>query len=1192
MDREAEFAAQLWSRLSEYVKRYSVAGRAMQVAAPDALIISDKKPDIVIMEGGVPRLIIEAKRKPEERGLNPMSEAVVAQAACYALLAAESYSLDRAPMFATANRDYMVLFPSLTMEEIGQLVDREACLRPKRSSMEWRDALKNAAVKYIDIIERPLEEDSIKRLFERLEGHIQGRYSPQTFYVAFVWTWRRYVEDLAVKIEEALKDRLLNDGEYFERLDTKAKEAGYRGGLVRFMTLGGRCLEGQNREACRAISAFLRDRLAGARDLFEALGGLADKAMRDICREAGTLGRGVEAPICMGGKLRSLLSFGDLARMMAYVLSNKILAYKILELHYGQHLPPLKPLRIGERVCVDGRCFDVKTPNDLLDYLNHLFSEVPRRLGERVGLRDFRPIFSAGLYDDVMLRGVESVERVAALVELADFWKHQLPHLHGAMGYVYEDLLPPSERHQLGQFYTPPPVARLIVRWSVREQNDKVLDAGCGSGTFLIEAYKRLLFLRHNKDYDRGGYPSCGDGYNEHQDVIDRLYGIDINAFAANLAGIHLMLMEPRCPISRLNIHARDFFSTRRGADPFREVAEGFEAVVGNPPYTRWVEIPDETRKRIGEMLSGELGRYDLRADPKRGREPGIYVYWAMHAARNFLRDGGRLGLIISNMWLQTDYGVDFGRFLLDHFAVKALIDLPLKLFDALITTVIVLAEKEPDPARRDGNVVTLIRVPPRVRGQTLDATSELFSRVMRCVEDAIAPDYSLDAERLKQCREEYGIWFGQVRQGDIPKMLGGGKWICLFFDVEHILNALEGHPLMMRLGDWFEPSRSNTVWSIWALRHGKRPDLGAKDFFYFSEDKIRRWDGSYRGFAGAVRPCLAPAITRSQYVKTFTFTRADWEALKGQGKDVYIFMCGEARNRLPQQVQDYIKWGEAECRTQIRGTRGGGRPCSEAEACKARAQHGQPFSGWYDLGGYLPTPLMAIYQPRYRPQFFLAEVEKDWSLATYHAIITFIPKVRIELAGVVIDPREYRDKYPHLGLEARSESLDEVELKALLAYLNSTFTWLWLEQNARYIAQGPLGLEVDLLRRMPILNVKALKRKDVEELARLFDGLEQEARGSASGSEDEGGGDEENEEGSERGRGKLEMFRRLRARFQAIDGKIAEVLGLGVDVEQLWGAAWEMMERRISAVGGRARREEFRVDDRRGGSAPLDLWM
>jgi hypothetical protein len=195
----------------------------------------------------------------------------------------------------------------------------------------------------------------------------------------------------------------------------------------------------------------------------------------------------------------------------------------------------------------------------------------------------------------------------------------------------------------------------------------------------------------------------------------------------------------------------------------------------------------------------------------------------------------------------------------------------------------------------------------------------------------------------------------------------------------------------------------------------------------------------------------------------------------------------------------------------------------------------------------------MAIRQPRYHPQFFYVEIP----VVTYDAIITFIPKIRITVKDSVYDLKNFVKDYPFLstiGIHTDIE-LNEKELKALLAYLNSTFVWLWLEQNARYIAKGPLGLEVDLLRDMPILNVKKLRGEDVKELAKLFDDLESRARQLVRGEET-----------------KLEMFEALKPCFQAIDRKIAEVLGIPIDVEWLWGSAWEMMERRIKGARGPTR--------------------
>jgi hypothetical protein len=105
----------------------------------------------------------------------------------------------------------------------------------------------------------------------------------------------------------------------------------------------------------------------------------------------------------------------------------------------------------------------------------------------------------------------------------------------------------------------------------------------------------------------------------------------------------------------------------------------------------------------------------------------------------------------------------------------------------------------------------------------------------------------------------------------------------------------------------------------------------------------------------------------------------------------------------------------------------------------------------------------MAIYQSQYKTRFILTK----YPVVTYHAILTFIPKAK----------------------------LSEDQLKALLAYLNSSFTQLYIESHARITGMGVAALEVKHADEMPILNVARLKQKDLEILAYLFDELEIETR-------------------------------------------------------------------------------------------------
>ena len=58
---------------------------------------------------------------------------------------------------------------------------------------------------------------------------------------------------------------------------------------------------------------------------------------------------------------------------------------------------------------------------------------------------------------------------------------------------LYETVIPPDERRQLGEYYTPDWLARTMVREVVTDPLDQhVLDPACGSGTFVAEAVEHF----------------------------------------------------------------------------------------------------------------------------------------------------------------------------------------------------------------------------------------------------------------------------------------------------------------------------------------------------------------------------------------------------------------------------------------------------------------------------------------------------------------------------------------------------------------------------------------------------------------------------------------------------------------------------------------------------------------------------
>ena len=93
---------------------------------------------------------------------------------------------------------------------------------------------------------------------------------------------------------------------------------------------------------------------------------------------------------------------------------------------------------------------------------------------------------------------------------------------------LYETVIPPDERRQLGEYYTPDWLARTIVREVVTEPlNQRVLDPACGSGTFIAEAVTH--FIAAANDAGMGA-----------KDVLSKLResvtGIDVHPVAVHLA--------------------------------------------------------------------------------------------------------------------------------------------------------------------------------------------------------------------------------------------------------------------------------------------------------------------------------------------------------------------------------------------------------------------------------------------------------------------------------------------------------------------------------------------------------------------------------------------------------------------------------------------------------------------------------
>jgi hypothetical protein len=102
-------------------------------------------------------------------------------------------------------------------------------------------------------------------------------------------------------------------------------------------------------------------------------------------------------------------------------------------------------------------------------------------------------------------------------------------------------------------------------------------------------------------------------------------------------------------------------------------------------------------------MLPRELGQ-------ALGGRAGLYAYFFLHSL-GFLREGGRLGFVVPNGWLDVAYGRDLKQFLLDHFRIVAIIESAMERWfsNAGVNTCVIILERSDDPAARASNLVRLV---------------------------------------------------------------------------------------------------------------------------------------------------------------------------------------------------------------------------------------------------------------------------------------------------------------------------------------------------------------------------------------------------------------------------------------------------------------------------------------------------
>ena len=175
-----------------------------------------------------------------------------------------------------------------------------------------------------------------------------------------------------------------------------------------------------------------------------------------------------------------------------------------------------------------------------------------------------------------------------------------------------------GKQKKQGAYYTPPHLARLMVDEllpfdrKVDFKNFKILDPSCGSGIFIVLAYKRLItlwMLKNNRSIIKGDEDIAAI----KKILRDCIYGVDIDPDALAITATSLQIeltshVQPKEILQNLsfdnlvdngNLQQEGFFKW------YKTQKKDYDVILGNPPFN--VDNDDNVEKGLDDNIRKEV---------------------------------------------------------------------------------------------------------------------------------------------------------------------------------------------------------------------------------------------------------------------------------------------------------------------------------------------------------------------------------------------------------------------------------------------------------------------------------------------------------------------------------------------------------------------------------------------------------
>ncbi len=406
----------------------------------------------------------------------------------------------------------------------------------------------------------------------------------------------------------------------------------------------------------------------------------------------------------------------------------------------------------------------------------------------------------------------------------------------------------PNKKQAVGQFNTPPDVADLLLGFCLRQPTDRLLDPGYGAGELLIRAAQWQDWLATHI-----------------QDIPPKtLWGVEMDGETA---------VRVRAQLPQATILTQNFFTLAPDSHNL------FDAIIGN--------LTDTHTERLTRALLGANWQmaFSWASWPRKGLQfmppalamqlderAGLHGYFLLHSTL-FLRQGGRLGFVVPNGWLDGAYGQTLKQHLLDHFKILAVVESGVEQWfnSTKENTCLLVLEKCDGPNRRAANQVRLVRL-KRPLTHFLTHSPNDYRRVQQAESlitrllanrDADTPDFTIGVQAQ-------------------DKLSAQAQWGVLLRAPTGVRQRLDRRDLLA-LKRWAIIQRGYTT--------------GANRFFYLTPADVTKW--------GLEPEFYQPVLKSLRGLAKLRLEPADSRH--------YLLVVPPTASLAGTAVANYIAWGEAE---------------------------------------------------------------------------------------------------------------------------------------------------------------------------------------------------------------------------------------------------------------------------------------